>query len=77
MNKFENIVSKVLGIEENSVKDHLSRGDIGGWDSMNHLILISELENGFDVRFNESDIERVERLGDFRDALRRRGADGL
>jgi acyl carrier protein len=63
--KLKSIVSKVFGIPPEEVNDTLRKGD-GEWDSFNHLLLISEIEKKFVVKFSISQIENINKLEDLR-----------
>jgi acyl carrier protein len=63
--KLKSIVSKVFGIPPEEVNDTLRKGD-GEWDSFNHLLLISEIEKKFVVKFSTSQIENINKLEDLR-----------
>jgi len=41
----------IFGVSVND-GNNLSSGDIAGWDSLNHVILIRELEKQFGLRFD-------------------------
>lgn len=45
-----------LGIEADRVTDDLQYNTIKEWDSTAHMVLISELENTFDVMLDTDDI---------------------
>jgi acyl carrier protein len=63
------IISKILVIDESTIKDELSRADVEEWDSMTHLILISEIEQNFNVMFNDDDIASIQTIGDIKKIL--------
>ncbi|MBU3022178.1 acyl carrier protein [Aestuariibacter sp. A3R04] len=47
---------QALGVEEGQVTDQLTYNTIKEWDSTAHMILISEIENTFDVMLDTDDI---------------------
>lgn len=47
---------QALGVTEDQVTDQLTYNTIKEWDSTAHMILISELENAFDVMLDTDDI---------------------
>lgn len=47
---------QALGVTEEQVTDQLTYNTIKEWDSTAHMILISELENTFDVMLDTDDI---------------------
>ncbi len=52
-NTLTDIISKVLLLDTNELTDDLKRGDYEPWDSMAHLVLISEIENEFGIFFED------------------------
>ena len=47
--KFRSAVSAVLGVSQDQVTDQLSSETVDSWDSLNHINLISALEQEFGV----------------------------
>ena len=68
---FSEIVSKILLIDESKIADDLKRADLESWDSMTHLILISELEQNFNITFNDDDIASIASIQDLKVALKK------
>jgi len=73
MGKFEQIVSKILQIPVTEVKDSLTSSDIPGWDSMNYLLLIAELEKQFKYSFTMDEVMDAKNLGDLRVIIEKKG----
>jgi acyl carrier protein len=46
------------------ITDSLSPKDLKKWDSLNHVILISEIEKAFNVRFELQDMLESRNVGD-------------
>jgi len=46
------------------ITDSLSPKDLKKWDSLNHVILISEIEKAFNVRFELQDMLESRNAGD-------------
>lgn len=55
-NKIINLVSKVLEckVDENSTKDNTEN-----WDSLNHVKLILELQEKFEIKVPTEDIDKI------------------
>jgi acyl carrier protein len=49
LDKFRQIVSAVLGVPVEQVTDELSAEKIDTWDSLNHINLVSALEQEFQI----------------------------
>jgi len=72
-NRLKEIVAKVFLIDENEVDDKLSRKDVEEWDSMGHLMLISEVEAAYGVFVPDEDITGIKTVGDVKKVLRKLG----
>jgi len=73
MEKLKAIIARVLDINIDQVDDTLSQNSIEKWDSFNHLLLISEIENLMGVKFTASDVEQARTFGDLREIVSRKG----
>jgi acyl carrier protein len=51
------------------LSDALGASDIEGWDSLNHVVLISTIEERFGVKFKLKDLMSIENVGDIRKLL--------
>jgi acyl carrier protein len=67
-------VSKILLLNEAKINDHTPLKDIKTWDSLTHLLLITEIETAFGVMMSDEDITRIRTIGDIRTILRKLGA---
>lgn len=61
------IVADIFEIDPHELKDDLTSDDIELWDSLNHLRLITAVEEGLSIRFSMGEIESIDSIG----ALRR------
>jgi acyl carrier protein len=43
--------------------DDLSARDVDGWDSLSHMVIISEIENHFGVKFKLRELNKLNNLG--------------
>jgi acyl carrier protein len=63
------IICKILLLEETQISDTLAREDIEEWDSMSHLVLVSECENTFNVSFSDDEVVEIQTIGDLKQTL--------
>ncbi|MFW9982257.1 MAG: acyl carrier protein [Candidatus Thorarchaeota archaeon] len=74
MSEFEekllDILSKVLLLDTDKIPDNLRRKDFEPWDSMNHLIIVSEIENEFEIFFEDEEVVDMWTVGDIKRILR-------
>jgi acyl carrier protein len=55
-NKLYQSFANALNISVNQVNDNLAYQSIAEWDSITHMILISQLEEDFDVSIDTEDV---------------------
>ena len=56
MKKLNQIISGVLRMKEEELKDGLTMQDLESWDSLNHMDLITSIEKDFDIQFSMDEI---------------------
>ena len=71
--KLKEILVKVLLVDGTKINDRMSRKDVEEWDSMAHLMLVSEIESEFGVMMSDDDITEIETVGDIKKVLRKLG----
>jgi acyl carrier protein len=55
-NKLYSSFANALNITEDQIQDSLAYHSIPEWDSISHMILISQLEEDFDVSIDTEDV---------------------
>lgn len=70
MKKTEIIIDQLTKIFRNIFHDdaivlnmHTTAEDIGSWDSLSHMLMISEVENQFSVKFKLREINKMKNVG--------------
>jgi acyl carrier protein len=66
------ILSKVLLLEKKEIGDDLRRKDFEPWDSMAHLLIVSEIENEFEIFFEDEEIVDIWTVGDLKALLKKK-----
>lgn len=69
LNKFTEIVSRVLKIEKVAIHDDLSYDDVLGWDSLAQIELISQFEKTFKINIDSSDMSKMKTIGSIKTVL--------
>lgn len=59
------IFHEVFDNDEIALSPELSASDIDEWDSLSHIRLIVAVEEGFGIRFNSSEIVKLQNVGQF------------
>ena len=78
MESLKELVARILGVDKEEINDDSSPDNISSWDSFNGLMMVSELEKNFNVKFTMDEVTSVQKLSDIRKALKKHGAtEGL
>lgn len=57
--ELKKIFAKVIGINESDVSGSLSRKNTVEWDSINHLLLVSEIEKELKITMTMKEVEEI------------------
>jgi acyl carrier protein len=75
MTTLQKTVARVLKIGPSSVKDATSPVNVKRWDSFRGLVLITEIEKAFRVKFSMQEILSVKDVGSIKALLVKHGVD--
>ncbi len=56
------------------INPETSAKDVANWDSMNHILLITEIESQFNISFEMDDLIEMKSVGDMVAAILRKSA---
>ena len=62
--KIRTIIISVIEHENFEMKKELVASDVDGWDSLSQLMIVSEIENNFGIKFKLNEVYDIENLGD-------------
>ena len=62
--KIKSVFVKVLKVDESVYVDDLAVGDIPEWDSVNHVRLLQEVEDHFEISIDIADAIDIEDITD-------------
>lgn len=65
----EQLVADIIGLDVSQVSPETSRDTAEQWDSMNHLRLITALEEAFSVHLTMDEIENIRSVADLKEAV--------
>ena len=69
MERLNHIISKYLKIPEDKLVDSISYETESNWDSVNHLKMIAEIEETFNLEFDIDEITSLETVGKIRELV--------
>lgn len=65
----EKVFRNVFSNESLNINRLMSANDVEGWNSLNHMILISEIEKKFSIKFKLKDLNKMHNVGDMVDII--------
>lgn len=73
--KIKGVLISVLEHDNFEMVDELSAKDVDGWDSLTHMIIITEIETLFGVRFKLKELNKLNNLGNLIDLVKGKVVD--
>ena len=61
--KLTSIFKDVFSDEKIVVEGNLTADDIGSWNSLSHMLMITEVENSFSIKFRLKEISKLKNVG--------------
>ena len=69
--RLKNVILRTLKLNEFDLQDETRAYQVPGWDSLNHIIMITAIEKEYGIRFKISEILRLNNLGDLQALINR------
>lgn len=67
--KLKTIIVTIVKHENFEMKDELSAADVAGWDSLTHMVIITEIEKSFQIKFKLKELNKLNNLGNLIDLI--------
>ena len=64
VNKLTVIFRKVFNSDSLVLTNELTANDVDHWDSLSHMILITEIENSFSIKFKLKELNKMRNVGE-------------
>ena len=71
--KLYEIVSKVFNVDASKINDETSPENFEEWDSFNFYVLLDEIENEFDMKFDLDESLDIKKIGDIKKIFTKHG----
>jgi acyl carrier protein len=68
-NKLTGIFRNVFNNDSLILTNELTANDVEGWDSLSHMLLITEIEGSFSIKFKLKDLNKMRNVGDMVDII--------
>jgi acyl carrier protein len=62
--KLQKIFRKIFGNDAIVIFKEMTASDVENWNSLNNMILISEIEKAFSIKFQLKELNKMRRVGD-------------
>lgn len=69
--QLDRLVIDILDLDGDSVPDNLSPETAEYWDSLNHLRLVTAIEQEFDIKLAMDDIQSIESITTLREIVKK------
>ena len=67
--KLTAIFRKVFNSDSLILSDELTANDVDHWDSLTHMILITDIEDSFSIKFRLKELNRMRNVGEMIDVI--------
>ena len=71
--KLYQIISKVFNVDNSKIDDETSPENLEEWDSFNFYVLLDEIENEFNIKFDLDETLEIKKVGDFKKIFQKHG----
>ena len=71
--KLYQIISKVFNVDISKINDETSSEKLEEWDSFNFYVLLDEIENKFNIKFDLDETLEIKKIGDFKNIFEKHG----
>ncbi len=61
--RLKDVLVSILDHDNFELHDELTAKDVDGWDSLSHMMIITKIEEGFDIKFKLRDLNKLKNLG--------------
>ena len=61
--KLTDIFRKVFGVKDLVLSDTMTADDVDTWDSLSHMLLITEIEEQFSIKFKLRELNKMKDVG--------------
>ena len=67
------IISRVFNVDSKKINDETSPENLEEWDSFNFYVLLDEIENEFNIKFDLDETLEIKKIGDFKKIFQKHG----
>ena len=71
--KLYQIVSNVVNVDTSKINDETTSENLEEWDSFNFYVLLDEIENEFNIKFDLDETLEIKKIGDIKKIFLKHG----
>ena len=75
--KLYQIISRVFNVDASKINDETTPENLEEWDSFNFYVLLDEVENEFNIKFDLDETLEIKKVGDFKKIFEKHGISDL
>jgi acyl carrier protein len=64
--KLYQIISRVFNVDKSRINDETTSENLEEWDSFNFYVLLDEIENEYDIKFDLDETLDIKKIGDIK-----------
>ncbi|MDO5975795.1 acyl carrier protein [Flavivirga jejuensis] len=61
--KIKEVLVSILEHENFDMRDELTAADVDGWDSLSHMMILTKIEEKFNIKFKLRDLNKLKNMG--------------
>ncbi len=63
------VFRKIFNNPDLVITDEMTANDVEGWDSLSHMLLITDVEAAFSIKFKLRELNKMQNVGDMIDVI--------
>ena len=71
--KLYQIISRVFNVDKSIINDETTSENLEEWDSFNFYVLLDEIENEYDIKFDLDETLDIKKIGDIKKIFLKHG----
>lgn len=71
--KLKGVILRALALDDYAITEDMLASEVPGWDSLNHIRVLTAVEDAFGIRFKSHEVMRLKNVGELDALVRRKG----
>ena len=72
MKRLNEVFAEVMENPDIQISKNTSSADVPEWDSLNHIMLVVEIEKAFDIHFVSGEVNGFRNVGEMAESIRKK-----